>query len=69
MSGKSDKSLEELNAVFGEVLKEVMHELRDDGTLAKLPLSADAFMVVEEFDGSYFWPTYETRKTEGRVVA
>ncbi len=64
-----EDSLEELNAVFGEVITRLMHELRDDGSLAKLPLAPDAFMVIEEFDGNYFWPTYETRKTEGRIPA
>ena len=58
---------EAVNAVFGEMLLAVMSELRDDGTLAKLPLAPKAFMVIEEFDGRYFWPTYETRKTKGRI--
>ena len=48
-----DKSLEQLNAVFGEMLTRLMHDLRDDGTLAKLPLAKRAFMVVEEFDGNF----------------
>ncbi|WP_147866002.1 hypothetical protein [Stieleria maiorica] len=58
---------EDLNALFGEMLTALMHELRDDGTFAKLPLRPDAFLVIEEFDGRYFWPTYETRKTEGAI--
>ena len=58
---------EAVNEVFGEMLLSVMSELRDDGTLAKLPLAPKAFMVVEEFDGRYFWPTYETCKTKGRI--
>lgn len=58
---------EDLNGLFGEMLTALMHGLRKDGTLAKLPLRPDAFLVVEEFDGRYFWPTYETRKTEGAI--
>ena len=58
---------EGVNRVFGEMLLAIMTELRDDGTLAQLPLSPKAFMVIEEFDGRYFWPTYETRKTKGRI--
>ncbi|MCA8985902.1 MAG: hypothetical protein KDA76_19470, partial [Planctomycetaceae bacterium] len=63
-----DKSLEQLNAVFGEMLTRLMHDLRDDGTLAKLPLAKSAFMVVEEFDGNFFWPTFKSRKTKGRIL-
>lgn len=66
---ENDIDDEELNAIFGEMLTETMCELRDDGTLAKPPLAAGAFMGVEEFDGRYGWPpTYETRKTEGAIV-
>ena len=60
---------EVVNGVFGEMLQSVMCQLRDDGTLAQLPLTPKAFMVVEEFDGRYFWPTYETRKSAGRIGA
>ncbi len=59
---------EGINRVFGEMLLELMLKLRDDGTLANLPLAPKAFMVIEEFDGRYFWPTYKTRKTKGRIV-
>jgi hypothetical protein len=57
-----------VQAVFGDMLVDVLNELRDDGTLAKLPLGPAAFMVVEEFDGRYFFPEYETRKTAGRIA-
>jgi len=59
---------EELQAVFGDMIVSLVTEFRDDGTLSMLPLSPDAFIVVEEFDGQFFWPTYETRKTEGRIA-
>lgn len=59
---------EYVNQVFGEMLTALMIELRADGTLARLPLAPGAFMVVEEFDGRYFWPTYDTRKTTGRIA-
>ena len=57
-----------VNRVFGEMLTDLMKQLRDDGTLARLPLAARAFMVIEEFDARYFWPTYKTRKTKGRLL-
>ncbi|HBE69084.1 MAG TPA: hypothetical protein DDW52_13120 [Planctomycetaceae bacterium] len=57
-----------VQAVFGEMLASVLTELRDDGTLAKLPLTPTAYMVVEEFDGLYFFPDYDTRKTAGRIA-
>ena len=65
----NDISDEDLNELFGEMLTNTLQSLRDDGSLAKLPLSECAFMVVEEFDGRYFWPTYESRNTAGRIHA
>lgn len=59
---------EVVNAVFGDMLMSIMTDLRDDGSLAKLPLAAKAYMVIEEFDGRYFWPTYKSRKTKGRIA-
>jgi hypothetical protein len=37
--------------VFGDTIVDLLIELRDDGTLAKLPLAPKAMMIVEEFDG------------------
>jgi hypothetical protein len=59
---------EAVQAVFGDMLVHVLTELRDDRTLSKLPLTSAAFMVVEEFDGRYFFPDYETRKTSGSIA-
>jgi hypothetical protein len=59
---------EGVNRIFGEMIVDLMLQLRDDGTLAKLPLAPKAFLVVEEFDGRYFWPTHKTRKTKGRIL-
>jgi hypothetical protein len=49
-------------------LTSLMLELRNDGRLAKLPLSKDAFMIVEEFDGHYFWPVPESCRVNGRIL-
>lgn len=62
-----DHSLEELGNCFGDMLANLICEMRDDGTLARLPLAPNAFMVVEDFDGSYFWPSFGHRKTIGRI--
>ncbi len=67
-SGDDDKIEEKLNTLFGNMLQTLMRELNDDGTLAKLPLRKDAFMIVEEFDGFYFWPEPRSCKTKGRIL-
>lgn len=60
---------EVVQAVFGDMLTDLLKELRDDGTLSQLPLSPTAFMVVEEFDGRFNFPSsYEKRKTDGRIA-
>jgi hypothetical protein len=63
-----EKSEDELNAYFGDMLKNLMAEMKKDGTLAKLPLRKDAFLIVEEFDGHYFWPEPRSVKTKGRIL-
>ena len=63
-----EKSEDELNAYFGNMLKNLMAEMKQDGTLAKLPLRKDAFLIVEEFDGHYFWPEPRSVKTKGRIL-
>lgn len=58
---------EGVNRVFGEMILDLMLKLRDDGTLAKLPLAPKAFMLIEEFDGRYGWPDYKNRRKLGRI--
>ena len=54
---------EAIAQIFGEMLRDTMISLRDEGALASLPLADDAFLIVEEFDGHWSWPkTYKTRK-------
>ena len=64
-----EKSEDELNAYFGDMLKNLMAELKQDGTLAILPLRKDAFLIIEEFDGHYFWPEPRSVKTKGRILS
>ena len=63
-----DDEDEGINAMFGDMIRDLILELKDEGELGKLPLAEKAFMVIEEFDGRYFWPTRETRKTKGRIL-
>ncbi|TWT79544.1 hypothetical protein CA13_09480 [Planctomycetes bacterium CA13] len=68
-----DKGSDRIDACFGEMLVDLMLELCDDGTLAQLPLSANAYMVVEEFNESFFWPqpgekSWGDRKTQQKIV-
>lgn len=64
----SDDFEDELSTYFGSMLTSLMLELRDDGSLAKLPLAKDAFMVTEEFDGHYFWPVPTSCRISGRIL-
>jgi hypothetical protein len=66
-SPDDDKAEDKLNAHFGDMLKTLMGELNEDGTLRQLPLRKDAFMIIEEFDGYYFWPEPRSCKTKGRI--
>jgi len=61
-------SLEELDTYFADMLRKLMCELREDGTLAKLPLRKDAYFMIEEFDGRYFWTEIKSVKTKGRIL-
>lgn len=65
--GAADESFE-LDTYFAEMLRKLMCELREDGTLAKLPLRKDAYFMIEEFDGRYFWPEIKSVKTKGRIL-
>jgi hypothetical protein len=58
----------ELSQYFGSMLTSLMLELRDDGSLSTLPLTKDAFMSVEEFDGHYCWPVPESCRVTGRIL-
>ena len=53
--------------MFGEIIRETMLSLREAGRFDKLPLSPNAFFSIEEFDGHWGWPSYEKRKTLGRL--
>jgi hypothetical protein len=53
----------------GEMIRDTIVELRDRGDFASLPLRADAFFVVEEFDGAWGWPPYEGRRRLGRLCS
>jgi hypothetical protein len=59
---------DELSQYFGSMLTSLMLELRDDGSLSSLPLTKDAFMIIEEFDGHYFWPLPESCRVSGRIL-
>lgn len=66
-SEDDEKAEDKINAFFGEMLRTLIGEMSDDGTLARLPLRKDAFMMVEEFDGHYFWPSIKSITTKGRI--
>ncbi len=51
--------------VIGEMLRDTMIQLRDDGSLEPLPLADDAFLSVEEFDDHWGWP--QTHKPSEQV--
>ena len=62
ISGENEGRLAEF---IGDMLKQVLVSVRDNGKFKKLPLSKYCTMGVEETNGSYGWPIYEKRKTEG----
>lgn len=61
---KVDKGL---NLHIGEMLTDLMIELSEKKAFTRLPLAKDAFMMVEEFDGDYFWPQPRSVLTKGRI--
>jgi len=63
-----DSQGEDLN-IFGILIKEVLIKAREDGVFSRLPLADRCVMGVEELTGSYGWPHYENRETEGSVRA
>ncbi len=56
----------QLQLLLGNMLVGLLTELRSDGTLALLPLTQDAYMTVQEFDFTFFWPE-DDAETIGRV--
>lgn len=67
LSPDDEKAEDKINAIFGEMLRTLMAEMSEDGSLARLPLRKDAFMMIEEFDGYYFWPGIRSATTKGRI--
>lgn len=57
----------QLQLLFGNMLVSVLTEMRTDGILAKLPLTENAYMTVQEFDFTFFWPEEDT-EIVGRIV-
>ncbi len=58
---------ESVAKLFGEMILEIMLSLRDAGAFETLPLLPKAFFIIEEFDGSWGWPSYAKRKSLGRL--
>jgi hypothetical protein len=58
---------ESVARLFGEMIRETVFSLRDSGAFDSLPLAPKAFFIIEEFDGQWGWPAYESRKTEGAL--
>lgn len=56
-----------LNVYIGEMLTDLMVELSEQKAFSRLPLTKDAFMMVEEFDGDYFWPQPRSVLTKGKI--
>lgn len=65
----TEDSGDEAYTCFGEMLREALLMARRDGLLARLPLAERCIMGVEEINGSYGWPAYEARETEGNARA
>ena len=66
--GETDDN-ESVAQLFGEMLREIMIDLRDSQAFDELPLARKAFFIIEEFDGNWGWPDYKRRKTLGRLKA
>jgi hypothetical protein len=57
-------SSEELGTALGEMLRGVLLKARDDGVFASLPKAAKCELGVEEQNGMFGWPAYESRGTD-----
>jgi hypothetical protein len=53
-----------LVAALGDMLRAVLLKARDDAVFAGLPKAPRCELGVEEQDGSYGWPAYESRRTD-----
>lgn len=53
-----------LVAALGDMLRAVLLKARDDGVFAELPRAARCELGVEEQEGTYGWPAYESRGTD-----
>jgi hypothetical protein len=56
-----------LVAALGGMLRAVLLMARDDGVFSGLPKAPRCELGVEEQDGSYGWPAYESRGTDNLV--
>jgi hypothetical protein len=54
----------QLVTALGDMLRGVLLKVRADGVFASLPKAARCELGVEEQDGSYGWPVYESRGTD-----
>lgn len=53
-----------LVAALGDMLRAVLLQARDGGVFAALPKTPRCELGVEEQDGSYGWPAYESRRSD-----
>ena len=51
----------ELGEILGEMVKAVLFKARADGVFAGLPKAPGCELLIEDFDGGYGWPDYESR--------
>lgn len=59
--------LYEIANCFGNMLRDILIRLRNEGAFNCLPIGHRCIMGVEELCGYYGWPTYENRLKEGYV--
>ncbi len=69
---ETECSPEIINAFFGDMLVDLAMKMRNQGWFAKLPLTPNARIAIEEFDGYYFWPNpgkpaFPDAKTQSKV--
>jgi len=56
-----------INQLFGELIRDTVFELRDSGTIGRLPLTDDAYFHIEEINAEWAWPEYKERKVVGTL--
>lgn len=59
---------EDVAQIIGEMLRDTMIELRDQGVFGELPLDENSFFVVEEFDGYWAWPKNSKITKQARLA-